>query len=121
MAKPAKPGAAFLWVTPKIMKSVEKSKNFDVEVIRLIESMPLWIPERRNNQPIKSKRIYIICPFSDDLSTLTDKRFSGHQFWFYKSVFSCLCMEAFAIFSSIFIETPAISIELDFDTTKGNC
>ena len=48
---------------PKILKSVEGSKHFDEEVIKLINNMPLWKPGSRNkhnvdvefNLPIKFK------------------------------------------------------------------
>lgn len=40
---------------PKIIRSVPKSKNFDSEVIRVIRSMPDWIPGKQNGQPVDTE------------------------------------------------------------------
>ena len=38
--------------SPEILRSVEGSKNFDNEVLRMINSMPLWIPGRSNRKNV---------------------------------------------------------------------
>lgn len=45
---------------PEIMKSVEGSINFDTEVIRIINAMPLWIPGENNGVKIP---VYMTLPF----------------------------------------------------------
>jgi TonB family protein len=38
-----------------ILRSVEGSKNFDKEVIRVLENMPNWIPAERNGEKVESR------------------------------------------------------------------
>ncbi len=38
---------------PKILKTVENSKNFDAEVLRVIQLMPNWIPGKRGGRNAK--------------------------------------------------------------------
>lgn len=45
---------------PEIMKSVEGSKNFDKEVLRIINSMPLWTPGENNGTKVP---VYMTLPF----------------------------------------------------------
>lgn len=49
---------------PRINKTVEKSKNFDEEVLRVINLMPDWIPGKING---KNASIKISIPFSFEL------------------------------------------------------
>lgn len=37
---------------PRILKTVEDSKNFDNEVIRVISEMPAWIPGQHNGENV---------------------------------------------------------------------
>lgn len=45
---------------PEILKSVEGSKNFDKEVLRIINSMPLWTPGENNGTKVP---VYMTLPF----------------------------------------------------------
>ncbi len=45
---------------PEIMKSVEGSKNFNKEVLRIVNSMPLWTPGENNGTKIP---VYMTLPF----------------------------------------------------------
>lgn len=45
---------------PEIMKSVDGSKNFDKEVLRIINSMPAWIPGENNGTKVP---VYMTLPF----------------------------------------------------------
>jgi len=45
---------------PEIMKSVEGAKNFDKEVLRIINSMPLWTPGENNGTKVP---VYMTLPF----------------------------------------------------------
>lgn len=49
---------------PRIDRTVDKSKNFDAEVIRVINLMPDWIPGKING---KNASIKISIPFSFEL------------------------------------------------------
>ncbi len=42
-------------IDPTILKSVEKSKNFNSEVLRIISEMPNWIPGKNNNQNVTTE------------------------------------------------------------------
>lgn len=39
-------------INPKIVRSVRESKNFDIEVLRVISSMPKWIPGKEQGEPV---------------------------------------------------------------------
>ena len=45
---------------PEIMKSVDGSKNLDKEVLRIINSMPLWSPGENNGTKVS---VYMTLPF----------------------------------------------------------
>ena len=41
-----------------VVKSVEQAKNFDAEVIRVLETMPKWKPGTQNGIAVRSKMIF---------------------------------------------------------------
>lgn len=45
---------------PEILQSVDGSKNFDSEVLRIIKSMPIWTPGENNGKYV---RVYMTLPF----------------------------------------------------------